>query len=96
MYRQGDVFLKKIEVLPKNLKEDKTGVVLRGESTGHSHRVKGGKLYKDKTGLMYINAGAMTMLVHEEHKPIKLPEGKYAVIRQREYAGKDMVRVVVD
>lgn len=96
MYRQGDLLLQKIDKIPKGTNIVQDNIVLRGEFTGHAHRVQNGKLRKDKNGFMFIDAGKLTMLVHEEHNPIKLPQGKYVVVRQREYAGKDMVRIVID
>jgi len=42
-YRHGDILLIKIDKLPENIKfkaeEDK--IILRGEVTGHAHRLKG-------------------------------------------------------
>ena len=96
MKRQGDLLFKKIYELPKGLKNVFGGVILRGESTGHSHRLVGGDVFSDKKGLLYLIVKEGGKIVHEEHTTIKLPKGLYAVIRQREYMSKDMVRIVVD
>jgi len=95
MYRQGDLLIQKIEAIPEGTTQVITGIVLEGEATGHHHRLQGGSVLA-KDGLMFLDVSDKALLVHEEHKPIALTKGKYAVIRQREYMSKDMVRVVVD
>jgi len=42
-YRHGDILLIKIDELPKNIKfkTKKDKVILKGEVTGHAHRLKG-------------------------------------------------------
>lgn len=94
--RQGDLLIKKIDMLPLGLKEIADGVVLRGESTGHAHRLVGGQVFKDDAGMLFLTVKNFARLVHEEHKPIELSKGKYAVVRQKEYQSKDMTRLVVD
>lgn len=84
MFRQGDVLLMKIKELPKNAKVKSDNVILEGEVSGHAHVIEAG------VGLMlnenlYVNAGAETKLVHDEHGPIEIPEGNYKVVRQREF-----------
>jgi len=96
MKRQGDLLFKKVSKFPKGLKRIPRGIILRGEVTGHSHRLVGGDVFSDKNGIMYLSVLKNGHIVHEEHKTINLSRGKYAVIRQREYQSKDMVRVVVD
>lgn len=94
-YRQGDLYIKEVDALPKGMKRIVDNVVLRGEVTGHAHRLQSGELW-GKNGAMFMNIPISAFLVHEEHKPIKLPKGKFAVIRQREYLTKDMTKVVAD
>lgn len=95
MFRQGDLYFSKTGTIPKTAKVDTTGILLLGESTGHAHRVTGGDLLR-KNGLMFLKVAKKAVISHEEHKPITLGKGMWAVTRQREYAGKDMVKVVVD
>ena len=94
-FRQGDLCIVKIEELPKNLKKRKEGVILYGEATGHSHRLKDGEVYESGE-LIYLNVPYITEIIHEEHDPIPLEKGIYEIKRQREYQSKDMVRLVVD
>jgi hypothetical protein len=96
MYRQGDLLITKIDSLPTGLKEIPSGIVLRGEVTGHAHRLVDGDVFSDKNGLLYLAVANIGQLVHEEHKPIKLSKGLYKIVRQREYTNKDAVRLVVD
>ncbi len=95
MNRQGDVLLKRIESLPKGLIKQKSLILVYGEATGHSHRLKAGQVLTDKDGLMFLKLAKATELVHEEHGTIKLPKGFYAVIRQREYTPEE-IRTVID
>jgi hypothetical protein len=84
MYRQGDLLFKRIKSLPKKAKKRETDIILRGEATGHAHRIENGIIYWIGAEI-YIDAGAGTMIVHEEHASLKLEPGYYEVIRQREY-----------
>ena len=95
IYRQGDVRISSVEELPEGLKLKKDTVLVYGESTGHSHRLQGGKVYT-KGDEMYIVCNDGDKIVHEEHETINLAKGRYAVIRQKEYLTKDMSKVVVD
>lgn len=95
MKRQGDLLITKVNSIPKG-KVILSGILLRGEVTGHSHRVVGAKVTQVKDGSMFFEVAKKAQLLHEEHNTINLSKGKYAVIRQREYMSKDMVRVVVD
>ena len=96
MKRQGDLVIKSVKELPKRLKEVKGGIILRGEATGHAHRLVGGDVFSGKDGLIYLMLAKAGSIVHDEHKPLNLKAGKYMVIRQREYQSKDMARLVQD
>jgi len=94
--RQGDITVRKVLSIPEGLQVDKTNILVLGESTGHAHRLEKGKVYRSKTGEIYLDVKGKTKIVHEEHKPITLEKGKYMVGRQREYLSKDMVKIVTD
>lgn len=89
---QGDLQLKKIKELPKGLKE-KDNVLLKGETTGHSHRFEGAgvKTMVDNSGNQFCVVEQPSLLVHEEHHQITVPVGIYAIRRQREF---DLVKGV--
>jgi hypothetical protein len=91
-YRQGDVFLARIDELPDELRpvpRDAGRVVLAdGDATGHAHAIAdaGAELLTsglEERFLRIVNDFAT--LTHEEHAPITLPRGAYRVVRQREY-----------
>lgn len=96
MFRQGDLLIKEIAELPEGLKKRQGLVVVRGEATGHAHRLSKGSVLEDKKGNLFLLLLAKAELLHDEHKPITLAAGKYAVLRQREYTNKDAVRLVTD
>lgn len=92
LYRQGDVFVKKVDRLPngnqQNIERDKGRIVLAyGEVTGHAHAIKD----KNACLLKIDNKVFLTVidnpvdLSHEEHSTITLPVGNYEVIRQKQY-----------
>jgi hypothetical protein len=97
MYRQGDILLKKIEAIPEDVKPSTDDVILRGEATGHAHRIENGTIFtRSGTSEMYIEANVGATLVHEEHSTIQIEAGFYEVIRQREYDPKVRSRLVED
>lgn len=97
MYRQGDILLKKIETMPDSVKESEDDVILKGEATGHAHRIVNGTIFtRSGTNQMYIEASVGAELVHEEHNTIPLEAGLYEVIRQREYDPDILSRYVED
>jgi hypothetical protein len=87
LYRQGDVLFKKVDGLPKKKRKLDTDIIVRGEATGHAHRIQNGSLFSswDRGPHQFIKAYKDTKIVHEEHETIELEPGIYEVIRQREY-----------
>lgn len=87
MYRQGDVLLVPIENRPWPSRTLGHCVVAHGEVTGHTHRFEeGAEQIEDGAGNRYVVVHAReAALVHEEHGTLKLPQGVYRVVHQREY-----------
>ena len=94
-WRQGDIYFVKLD-RPADLTEAasvKSGVIARGEETGHAHRVSNASLAAG--ALLCLLQEAMflrtpqegAVIVHEEHGPVTLPQGDYAVVHQREFDG---------
>lgn len=99
MPRQGDVLLTKVGARPLRAECRRRasqgfpavkGIVLAaGEATGHHHVVT------DPYARLYVVPGTSerflhvskrgATLIHEEHDPIELNAGDYAITRQREY-----------
>ena len=79
---QGDVTFIPVEAVPKGLNRVPDGVLARGESTGHSHRLatlEAAELYA-MDGKMFLKVGEEGVsIVHEEHAPVTLDPGSYEV-----------------
>jgi hypothetical protein len=84
MYRQGDLLFMEVDSIPKIAKLVDSTIILRGEATGHAHRIENGQVFRtwDQT---FLKADQGAKVVHDEHGPIELDAGVYVVIRQREY-----------
>ena len=92
IYRQGDIIIKQIEELPKNLKvvsKENQFILAEGEQTGHKHTLVAEpqtmEILQDESGRYYIKLSNAATLTHQEHKIITLPEGIYEVGNEREY-----------
>lgn len=88
LYRHGDVLVQRVKSLPQKAVKRQGLILAYGEATGHSHYIKesrAAKLYTDFREMYLVVSAAKATLVHEEHKPIELPQGVYRVWRQREY-----------
>jgi hypothetical protein len=98
MWRQGDIYIDKIDQVPKGARKLDHCVLAEGEVTGHMHQVvdlETAELYV-KGGKQYLNVKAESAVVsHDEHGPVTLPKGTYSVWRQREYTPKK-IRYVTD
>jgi hypothetical protein len=97
---QGDVnFRRTNQPIPKTAKRITDGVIARGEVTGHSHRCQvldAVELYEVEAGKMMLCVGENGVsIVHEEHRPVMLPQGDYEITIDREYSDEGE-RPVVD
>jgi hypothetical protein len=88
MWRQGDVLIAEAGAIPRGAIRRPNCVLAEGELTGHSHRIDQpgvAELY-ECNGMLYLQVLAgEAKVVHQEHGPITLPHGVYAVWQQREY-----------
>lgn len=89
LWRQGDVFIESVALIPSGAVQQQRLVLVEGELTGHSHRVADpdtAVLY-DVRGEMFLQViSPQALVVHQEHGTITLPTGTYRVWRQREFA----------
>lgn len=93
MYRQGDVLLVRVADLPNEAGQprDANGrlVLAEGEATGHAHAIlhEGARLYGSELEDRFLEvlAEGGVDLVHEEHATIRVPQGLYRVVSQREH-----------
>ena len=78
---QGDVTFIPVKSIPKG-KRIADGVIARGETTGHSHRVEvleAAELYAIE-GKMFLKVGDEGVsIVHEEHGTVNLDPGNYEI-----------------
>lgn len=83
--RQGDVLLK----ATNSVKGERIPhlVLAKGEATGHKHQITEGvaELYQDASTLYLRVMSETAILGHEEHSPVKIPKGDWAIRIQREY-----------
>ena len=87
MIRQGDLLFVPCDSIPADAVADPSGVIARGEATGHAHRLQlaKGRLLLFAAGVAYIKAQYKATVDHEEHGAVVLPPGNYQVKIQREY-----------
>lgn len=104
MYRQGDVLLIPVKIIPKAAepvaREGGRVVLAHGEVTGHAHAIKDKRaaLFRDPklaAIFMRVSGDAPVALEHDEHTKIMIPPGSYQVVRQREYTPSE-IRQVAD
>ncbi len=97
LVRHGDVLVQRVSGIPAHAKKRAGQVLVRGEATGHSHRVgeSGAGVIFETVDEMFLQIVApIGTLIHEEHSPIELAAGSYRVWTQREYTPQRIVRVV--
>ena len=97
IWRQGDVFLITTADVPLTGRSQKRPVLAEGEVTGHAHRLEdpsSGQVFSIGTSLYLEVVADTATIVHEEHGPVTLPRGSYAVRIQREYSPEEIRRVV--
>ncbi|MEW6733108.1 MAG: hypothetical protein AB1489_17410 [Acidobacteriota bacterium] len=98
LWRHGDVLIASIEKIPEGAIRRPTNVLVRGEMTGHSHRIEQAEtaVTFEHNGQLFLKVTASeAKLIHEEHKTITLPYGVYRVWQQREYI-PGSIRKVID
>lgn len=98
MWRQGDVLISAVEMIPPSATILPHCVLAEGEVTGHSHRVEGIGVadLMDFGGNRFLRVIANSVrIVHQEHGTITLPRGLYRVWQQREYS-PETIRTVRD
>jgi hypothetical protein len=106
-YRQGEILIFKVKEFPHSYKKPKhvpNGVIREGEKEGHEHKVEAAKNQQSLFELSMfdgadegqLKADSTVTITHPEHKPIKLPKGKYVVKVQKEATGKNTHQSVKD
>ena len=88
--RHGDLAINRIEELPIGLKEQKGGVLVEGEATGHHHTLVARSksevhVFIDEKGKKYFSVRGGATITHPEHKTIKIGEGYFEIVIEKEY-----------
>jgi hypothetical protein len=94
-WRQGDIYFVKLdgEINSENATPVRNGIIAKGETTGHAHHVspssmaQGALLSLIGRSMFLRSPEAGATIVHDEHGPIELPVGSYAVVLQQEFDG---------
>ena len=85
--QQGDIIIK-TTVLPKKQWGKKINhlILQKSDVSGHSHKIVGkAVLYStDKEGEFFLDVLEKSKVLHEEHKTLSVPKGKYFVYGVRE------------
>jgi hypothetical protein len=78
-FAQGDVHIWSVDTIPTT-KEAPDKIIARGETTGHMHQLVGDdtEVFVDEGGNLFAHVKTEATLVHEEHRTVTLPPGKYA------------------
>jgi len=98
LWRHGDVLIAETAAIPADATRSTSPILMRGEVTGHSHRIEDpalAEVWLTYNGGMFLKVLETTRVIHEEHLPITLPPGTYRVWQQREYTPQK-VRPVYD
>ncbi len=97
LYRHGDVMIQECESIPEQAKKVKGNILVRGEVTGHAHRLSDPGAFQifETPNFLFVEVTENeAILDHEEHDTITLPKGKYKVWVQREYTPEAIRRVI--
>ena len=97
-YRHGEILFVETKEIPKEAKEEKTDILMKG-SGGNPHSFKGGIFYELNKGIVFGYFKAKnTKLYHPEHgdKKVdnlleaKLPDGIYELRKGQEIVNEEM------
>jgi hypothetical protein len=100
--RHGDLLIKKIKVLPEDINKQKNNILMEGEATGHHHTLVADpqshvEVFIDEKGKKYFKVIGKARITHPEHKTIKVGEGFYKIVVEREYDPfAEVIRRVTD
>lgn len=100
MWRQGDLLIQEIQMIPEKAKgkKQKSLTILASKLSGHAHRFaekKTCRIFRSAED-WYIDVFAESAnLIHPEHGTIELPTGCYRIWRQREYT-REGTRYILD
>lgn len=88
LFQQGDVLIETFEEELVRTTEVSDHILAHGEVTGHYHKIFGDGISLWNTSdsnVMVLDCPEESILRHQEHKPVKIPVGRYKVRKVREY-----------
>jgi hypothetical protein len=95
-YQQGDVTIMPVDAIPVEAHETSNRVLAEGEATGHKHvaAAEDVRLFL-YDGTLFMSAPSGTTIVHEEHRVLDIPPGKYqiGIVREYDHFGEETRRV---
>jgi len=107
LFRHGDLLFMRLseeeaDKVAKKALAVKGNIVAYGEATGHNHKCVTGRVQLLTTESAtaeptHLLVEQETQLVHEEHKPINIDEGTFAIVREQEFDSfRNMINRVQD
>jgi hypothetical protein len=94
IWRQGDVIVREVSEIPSGYVRSKTDEIRISSETGHSHVLKGGRVFMSKSPRdpqligqqQYVILEETSQMVHPQHAALQLSPGMYRVTTVRDYA----------
>ena len=84
-YRHGDLLLRSVDEIPESATQLSTNIIAHGEN-GNTHKLHGShQVYETPDKQILFEAGEDVSLKHQEHSTLKIKEGNYVVVHEREY-----------
>ena len=97
LYRHGDLLIRQVDKIPESATQLSTDILAHGED-GNTHKIQGShQIYETPDKQILFTAKQDVSLKHEEHSTLKIKEGNYVIIREREFEPfKNIEQEVID
>ena len=97
LFRHGDLLIQEIFSVPSFAKPISTNIIAEGEKTGHNHELNGPhRIYEMLDKNLYFEAKQDIELKHPEHNTIRIPNGNYVIVPEREHDPFNDVEIKVE
>ena len=104
LYRHGDLLIRQVKKIPESAKRLSTNIVAHGEN-GNTHKLHGShQVYGTHSSQnyriiepTYFQAKEDISLKHQEHSSLKIEQGNYVIVHEREHNPfKNIEQEVID
>ena len=97
LYRHGDLLIRQVDKIPESATQLSTNIIAHGEN-GNTHKLHGShQVYETPDNQILFTAKQDVSLKHEEHSTLKIKEGNYVIIQEREFEPfKNIEQEVID